>query len=153
MDTISQSPEYTLRPASYTDATAIRRIISAVHINPTGLDWRRFILATSQQDEVIGCGQVKPHRDGSLELASIAVISPWRNKGVARAIIEHLLVQHPGRLYLTCRSRLGPMYEKFGFAAIPLAEMPQYFQRLSRLVKLMNNVFPQPDSLLVMRRG
>jgi len=149
----SHSLEYTLRPAAATDAVTIRHIISVVHINPTGLNWRRFILATGQQDEVIGCGQVKPHSDGLQELASISVLPPWRGKGVARAIIEHLLEQHPGKLYLTCRSPLGPLYEKFGFVAIQLDDMPPYYQRLSHLVTLINKVFPQPDSLLVMRRG
>ena len=72
MDTGSLTPEYHLRPATPADAARIRRIISLVHINPTALDWHRFILAVDQAGSVIGCGQVKPHTGGLQELASLA---------------------------------------------------------------------------------
>jgi len=144
---------YSLRQATAADAATIKRIISLVHINPTGLKWQRFILAVDVNDTIIGCGQLKPHGDGSLELASIAVLPDWRGRGVARAIIEYLLAQHPGRLYLTCRSQLGPLYQKFGFQTVANAEMPPYFKRISRLVNLMNRISRQPVRLLVMRRN
>lgn len=153
METPHSSQEYTLRSATAAHAKTIRRIISLVQINPISLNWRRFILAVDRQGKIIGCGQVKPHGDGSLELASIAVLPDWRSKGIARAIIEHLLKQYPGRLYLTCRSRLEPLYQKFGFQRLQIADMPPYFQRLSRLVALFNKLFHQPDTLLVMRRN
>jgi N-acetylglutamate synthase-like GNAT family acetyltransferase len=146
------SHAYSLRSATIADAATIRQIISLVQINPMSLNWQRFILAIDRDGKVIGCGQVKPHSDGSRELASIAVLPEWRSKGIALAIIEHLLEQYPGRLYLTCRSRLGPLYQKFGFQALQSEEMPPYFKRLSRLVALFNKLFHQPDHLLVMRR-
>ena len=153
METHHSPQEYTLHPATATDAKTIRQIISLVQINPISLNWRRFILAVDRQGKIIGCGQVKPHGDGSLELASIAVLPDWRGNGIARRIIDQLLEQYPGRLFLTCRSRLEPLYQKFGFQAIQLADMPPYFQRLSRLVPLFNKLFHQPDTLLVMRRN
>jgi N-acetylglutamate synthase-like GNAT family acetyltransferase len=149
----SQIQEFTLRPATAEDAETIRHIISLAQINPTSLNWRRFVLAVDRDGKIIGCGQVKPHSDGSLELASIAVLPDWRGKGIARAIIEHLLEQYPGRIYLTCRSRLEPLYQKFGFQALQFADMPPYFQRLSQLVALFNKLFHQPDHLSVMRRN
>ena len=121
-------------------------------INPTGLDWRRFVVAVSPQGEVIGCGQVKPHRDGSLELASIAVTPERRGQGVARAIIEHLLAENQGELYLMCRSGLGGLYEKFGFRVIQPDEMPRYFRKISRLVGLVEVLRRDGESLLVMKR-
>lgn len=117
------------------------------------LDWQRFILAIAPSGELIGCGQVKPHADGSFELASIAVLPEWRSKGVARTIIEQLLETHPSRMYLTCRSSLGPMYQKFGFQVITSAEMPPYFRRISRIVALINKLLHRPESMLVMRRN
>jgi N-acetylglutamate synthase-like GNAT family acetyltransferase len=145
--------KYSLRPATQADAGVIRQIIHEVGINSMALDWERFILATDAEGRVIGCGQVKVHGDGSHELASIAVLTEWRGKGVARRIIEHLLEQHPGRLYLTCRSRLGPLYEKFGFQRIQPGEMTPYFKRLSRIVSIVNKLFRQHESMLVMRRN
>ena len=117
------------------------------------LDWRRFILATDSAGRVIACGQVKVHGDGSHELASIAVLPEWRSKGIARQIIVHLLEQHPGRLYLTCQSQLGPLYEKFGFQRIQPGEMTPYFMRLSRIVSMVNKLFRLRESMLVMRRN
>jgi N-acetylglutamate synthase-like GNAT family acetyltransferase len=153
METPSPSHGYSLRQANAADAATIRQIISQVHINPTGLNWQRFILAVDRQGIIIGCGQLKPHGDSSLELASIAVLPEWRGKGVARTIIEHLLEQHPGTLYLTCRAELGPLYQKFEFQVVNTAEMPPYFKRLSRLINLFPRLRHQPDRLLVMRKN
>jgi N-acetylglutamate synthase-like GNAT family acetyltransferase len=123
-----------------------------VRINPIGLDWHRFIIAVDQQDHLIGCGQVKPHQDGSLELASIAVQPEWRQRGVARAIIMELLSQHSPPLYLTCRSRLGPFYERFGFNIVSDEKsMPIYFRRIHRLVGWLSLSGLIPTDLLVMQ--
>jgi amino-acid N-acetyltransferase len=153
MDSSNPSEDTTLRPATQADASTIRKIIHEARINPMSLDWRRFILATDSAGRVIACGQVKVHGDGSQELASIAVLPEWRGKGIARQIIEFLLEQHPGRLYLTCQSQLGALYEKFGFQRIQPGEMTPYFKRLSRIVSMVNKLFRLHESMLVMRRN
>ncbi len=146
-------PEFCLRLATAADARTIRRIINLVGINPTGLSWKRFVVAEDVDGTIIGCGQVKPHKDGSLELASIAVLPEWRGKGVARRVIEYLLQKYPGRVYLMCRSRLEPLYRKFGFEAIDQAEMPPYFQQISRFAALYHRLAHESDHLSVMRRN
>lgn len=143
---------FTLRPATADDAAAIRSLVWQAEINPTGLKWPRFILAVLPSNEIIGCGQIKPHADGSQELASLAVLPAWQGKGVARALITHLLAQHPGELHLMCRSHLGPFYEKFGFRKLSEADMPPYFRRIKRLTKLAEFVRQEGEILLVMRR-
>ena len=142
-----------LRPATQADFPAIRLMIRSERINPMDLDWRRFIVATDQGGEVIGCGQVKTHRDGSRELASLVVLPAWRGQGVARTIIERLIADNPGKLYLTCRSGLGPLYEKFSFRAIPAEEMPPYFRRISRLARVFLALARADEKLLVMKRN
>jgi N-acetylglutamate synthase-like GNAT family acetyltransferase len=106
------------------------------------LSWPRFLVAESAAGQFIGCGQLKPHSDGSLELASLAVIPEWRGKGVARSLIQALMGKALRPLYLTCRGELGPFYAKFGFRVLRRDEMPPYFRRLSRLAgfvgKLVN---------------
>ncbi|MGD2155650.1 MAG: GNAT family N-acetyltransferase [Anaerolineales bacterium] len=144
--------EFILRRASQDDETAIKALVRSARINPTGLDWERFLVAESPQGEVIGCVQVKPHRDGSRELASLVVAPDWRGQGVARALIERFLGEHPGEIYLMCRSSLGPLYEKFGFRAITEAEMPKYFQRIKRLTRIMDMLRSEGVHLLVMKR-
>jgi amino-acid N-acetyltransferase len=144
---------FRLRPATAHDAVSIRALVRRGKINPASLDWRRFVVAVTPEEEVIGCGQIKPHRDGSLELASIVVDPVWRQRGVARAVILQLLADHPGELFLMCRSRLGPFYEKFGFHPIQAAEMPPYFRRISRLFNIFAKLGGERDGLLVMKRG
>ena len=140
----------TLRPAIEQDFPAIQRLIRQVQINPTGLDWRRFVVAVDGSGEMRGCGQLKPHGKEIVELASIAVMPSDRSLGVARAIIEHLIAKAPRPLYLTCRSGLQPFYEKWGFRVIALDEMPAYFRRLSRFANTMLGMFERGESMLVM---
>ena len=140
-----------IRPALETEADPIRDLIYLVKINPTGLDWKRFVVAVDEQDELIGCGQLKPHGGEVVELASIAVDPEHQGKGVARAIIEYLLKKSPRPLYLMCESRLGPLYERFGFRAISYEEMPRYFQRISKLAGLVTTLAHRAERLLVMK--
>jgi len=137
------------RPATREDFPAIRELIHTVGINPTGLDWRRFLLAVTGTGILVGCGQVKPHKDGSRELASIAVREEHRGRGVAKALIQRLLEGQPRPLYLMCRARLGSFYNQVGFRPIGLEEMPPYFRRIARLIRAFNRSVE--DGLLVMR--
>jgi N-acetylglutamate synthase-like GNAT family acetyltransferase len=141
----------TIRPAREMEAAQIRDLIYLVGINPMGLDWKRFIVAVNDQDEMIGCGQLKPHGQHVLELASIAVYPEHQGQGVARAIIEHLLKDSPRPLYLMCQSSLGPLYEKFGFRGISYEEMPRYFQRISKLAGLVTTLAQREEHLLIMK--
>jgi N-acetylglutamate synthase-like GNAT family acetyltransferase len=142
---------YTLRPARESEASQIKGLIRLVGINPIDLDWKRFVVAVNDQDEMIGCGQIKPHGTEILELASIAVFPEHQGKGVASAIIEHLLANSPRPMYLMCESSRGSLYEKFGFRAIEYAEMPRYFQRITKLAGLATTLARRNVSLLVMK--
>jgi N-acetylglutamate synthase-like GNAT family acetyltransferase len=140
-----------IRPAREPEAGQIRDLIYLVGINPMGLDWKRFVVAVNDRDEMIGCGQLKPHGQEVLELASIAVYPEHQGKGVARAIIEHLLKDSPRPLYLMCQSSLGPFYERFGFRGISYEEMPRYFQRMSKLAGLVTTLAQREERLLIMK--
>ncbi len=141
---------FTLRPASADDFPAIRRLIHEVNINPMSLDWRRFLIAVDENNQLIGCGQLKPHGRDILELASIAVAPAHRNQGIARAIIEQLLVRAPRPLFLICRAPLGSFYERWGFRSLELHEMPAYFRRLARLARAFAPMMGEDSGMLVM---
>jgi amino-acid N-acetyltransferase len=145
--------DFSLRPALKTDFPAIKELIHSGEINPMGLNWERFVVAVNPEEKVIGCGQLKPHGKEILELASLVVSSEYRNQGIARAIIEHLLADGPRPLYLMCRSQLEPLYEKFGFRTISYEEMPRYFQRISKLAGWVEKVarFGEGQGLSVMK--
>lgn len=143
---------YEIRPAVESESAQIKDLIHLVGINPTGLDWRRFIVAVDEQGRVVACGQVKPHGRGNeiLELASIAAHPDHRGRGLARRIIEALLERTPRPLYLMCMAHNGPMYEKFGFAPLAYEQMPRYFQRIKKVFDVANVVWRE-DDLLVMK--
>ena len=142
---------FSLRSAQKTDASQIKELIHFVGINPMDLDWKRFIVAVNDRDEMIGCGQLKHHGKDILELASLAVYPEHRGKGVARALIEDLLKDSPRPLYLMCESSVGALYEKFGFREISYEEMPRYFQRISKLAGLVTALARREERLLVMK--
>lgn len=143
---------FSLRPAVEADADAIRDLVHSARLNPMGLEWRRFVVAVSPDGGVVGCVQLKPHRDGSWELASLVVRPDWRGKGVARALIERILALRPGELYLMCRSKLGSLYARFGFRPIEGEELPAYFRRISRLASVFGMLSQEGEKLLVMKR-
>ncbi len=140
-----------IRSAREAEASRIRDLIHKVGINPLGLDWKRFVVAVNDRDEMLGCGQIKPHGPEVLELASLAVYPQHQGKGIARAIIEHLLKDSPRPLYLMCESALGPLYEKFGFREISYEQMPRYFQRISKLAGLATMLAHREERLLIMK--
>jgi N-acetylglutamate synthase-like GNAT family acetyltransferase len=140
-----------IRRARESESRQIVDLIHLVGINPMGLDWKRFVVAVNDRDEMIGCGQLKPHGADILELASIAVYPAHQGRGVARAIIEYLLMDAPRPLYLMCESSLGSFYEKFGFRGIEYDEMPRYFQRMSKLAGLVTALAHREQRLLVMK--
>src|SRR5690348_2674766 len=106
--------DYKIRPALESESGQIKDLIHLVKIISSGLDWERFIVAVNEQGGIISCGQIKPHNGDVLELASIATHPDYRGQGLARAIIEELLLRESSRpLYLTCLAYNGPLYEKF----------------------------------------
>lgn len=129
-----------LRPARPEDEFTFRRMIRENRINPMGVHWQNFSVIESPQGEIIAIGQIKQHFDGTSELSSLVVDEAWRGQGLARRMMEHLIASHTGPLYLTCRSELGSMYEKFGFRRLPHAEYTPYFKRLARFARLMEKL-------------
>lgn len=142
-----------LRPATEADFAEIKALIRQARINPTRLDWRHFTVAVNGSGQMIACGQLKLVPGGLTELASLAVRPAYRQQGIARALIEHLLAEAPRPVYLTCRSGLGVLYEKFGFRVLEPDETPAFYRRLQRLAGLLVELARRGETLLVMKLG
>lgn len=143
---------HVLREATEKDAAGIRALIWQVRINPTRLDWRRFLVAVDERGRVIATGQVKMLRDGTRELASIATAAEYRNQGLASAIITQLLAETPRPVHLVCAERLGDFYTRFGFRVLNVAEMPRLLGREAALVNwLRRHIDHGMAQLLVMK--
>jgi pimeloyl-ACP methyl ester carboxylesterase/GNAT superfamily N-acetyltransferase len=140
-----------LRQARAADARAVRDLVRRVRINPTGLDWRRFLVAEGPDGTILACGQIKPHGDGTRELASVAVAEDWRGRGMAREIVQRLQRQAGPPLWLTCREGLEPMYARFGFRRVhDRRAMTPYFRRLDRLARLVLGLLRPGEGLAIM---
>ena len=143
----------TLRPAVEADQPRIVAIIRAAQINPMDLKWPNFVLAVDDTTgEVVGTGQIKTHRDGSRELASIAVVPEYRRRGIAHQIVQHLIARNTGALFLTCRSDMEKLYAPFGFRTIGEREMTPYFRRLNKIAGAVGFLSRGDVKLLVMKR-
>ncbi|MBI5352648.1 MAG: GNAT family N-acetyltransferase [Chloroflexi bacterium] len=142
---------YTLRPALESESSQIKDLIHLVGINPTGLDWKRFIVAVNDGGQVVACGQIKPHGADIRELASIAVNPEYQDQGLARAVIEDLLSKTERPVYLMCLSKMEGLYEKFGFKAISYEIMPRYFQRIYNIFRIADVVRHSGEELSVMK--
>ena len=140
-----------IRPASAADQYAITAIVRAARINPSDLDWQRFLLAQWGQD-IVGVGQVRPHKDGSRELASIAVVPEWQGNGVGGALIRALLSRETGQLYLMCTANREHYYERFGFKRLERPAMPPYFRRFALVNPLIRLFTLNQVRVIVMGR-
>ncbi len=147
----AEGHSFRVRRASESELPFIKDMVRAARINPTGLDWQRFRVAVAEGEGIIGCGQVKPHRDGTQELASIVVVRNWRGRGVARLLIERLMLDAGAPLWLTCRSGLVGLYQRFGFREVgPEEDQPAYFRRMRRLAGVFEMLAKRGEYLAVM---
>jgi N-acetylglutamate synthase-like GNAT family acetyltransferase len=140
-----------IRPASADDQFAITMIVRAALLNPSDLDWRRFLLAQWGQD-IVGVGQVKPHEDGSREVASIAVVPEWQGHSVGSALIRALLSRETGPTYLMCNAHRESYYQRFGFRRLERPAMPPYFRRFALLTPVIGLLSLNRMRLIVMGR-
>ncbi len=137
-------PSFSLRPARGRDIRSIRRLIWRVRINVFGLDWRRFVVVETPGGDFVGCGQLKPHPDGSIELASIAVAEPFRGFGAAHLVVNHLIGGARRPLFLMCLPKMVSFYEGFGFRAASRREMPPTLRRIQRIARTLGGLTRQP---------
>ncbi len=145
--------KYKIRRAAESESAQIKSLIRLVGINPSGLDWKRFIVAVDDEDKIMACGQIKPHSGDILELASIGTLPEFERQGLASAVVTELLRTSARPLYLMCMEHNGTFYERFGFRVIAENEMPKYFRRMKNLFKLADVFMRSGEDLLIMKLG
>lgn len=143
---------YQVISATRQDQAAIRALIREVKINPLGLKWQNFKLIKGDNGRLLACGQLKPHRDGSVELASIAVVQSHRRQGLAKQIIDSLLQSTSPPIWLMCEQKIASFYPQFGFEIVTAVDqMPPTFKRIYRLFLLIQKITYTKNSLIIMR--
>jgi N-acetylglutamate synthase-like GNAT family acetyltransferase len=136
-----------IRRATVDDQAAIIRLVHQARLNPRGLDWRRFVIAEAG-DTPIGVAQVRRHPDGSQELASLVVLSEHRNRGIAGDMIDALLTDEPGPVYMLVDRRYAQHFTRWNFHRVDPADLPRSMAWQLRIGRLVTAI----GSLLIRRR-
>jgi N-acetylglutamate synthase-like GNAT family acetyltransferase len=133
--------EIIYRKAAKKDLPQIIEILKVFKLNMLDLASEAF-MAAILGGKIIGCGRIKTMDDGSLQLASIAVLPEFRNKGVASNLIKKLLAGDLRRpVYGICRKTREKFYEIFGFKAVAIEKLPDSMKKeWDRLVKIYAGV-------------
>ena len=126
-----------IRPATAAEQATITAIVRAARINSHDLDWRRFLVA-EQGGQIVGVVQVRPHGDGSRELASLAVVPEQQGQGVGAALVGALLARERGPLDLMCMDQMEGYYARFGFRHLASHELSPYFRRIIWIVRVIS---------------
>jgi N-acetylglutamate synthase-like GNAT family acetyltransferase len=162
-----------LRAATAVDQDAIRAMIRAARLNPMHLVWTNFVVAeeiapagdtapgcarqVNSAGRVVGVAQIKPHRDGSRELASVAVLPSHQGQGIGARMIEVLLAREASNVYLYCGDIMPAYYRRFGFVEVAASELPVAIRRWFRLgraaVALLTLLPGEKHSLHAMKRS
>jgi N-acetylglutamate synthase-like GNAT family acetyltransferase len=130
----------TIRPAVAEDQAAITDLIHQTRLNPRDLDWHRFVVAVAD-GQVVGVAQVRTHRRGTHELASVAVDPSFRGSGVGSRLLETLIAGAPGTLYLMTRRETQGYFARFGFEVVESASTPADFRRQFRIGQIATAIF------------
>lgn len=85
----------TIRTATEDDQHAITRLVRDARLNPSELDWRRFVVA-DEGGRIVGCAQLKIHRHGTRELHLLAVEPERRWAGIGSRLVAALLDRETG---------------------------------------------------------
>ncbi|GAB4111075.1 MAG: hypothetical protein Fur005_26300 [Roseiflexaceae bacterium] len=139
-----------LRRATLADQAAIIDLVRAARINPTGLAWKRFWVI-EDAGTIVATGQLKPHGDGSLELASLAVVPSYQDRRLGSALIYALLASCPQPPFLICRRELGAYYRCYGFVALPPVQAPPHLRPFARMIAWVAALCGHPSPMLVMQ--
>lgn len=148
-----------IRAAEAADQRRITRLVRAARLNPLRLDWPNFVVAeevTPDRRTLVGAGQLRPHADGSRELASLAVAPAYQQHGLGAALIHALFSRATFPLYLYCRGDLAPYYTRFGFRIASGDELPPSLARQYRFsqafIAVANKFLRRPLALVAMVR-
>jgi amino-acid N-acetyltransferase len=137
-----------IRAARADDAAIIKKMVWDEQLDPTALKWQHFLVAEAD-GKIVGIGQIRRHADCN-ELGSLVVLKTYRGQGIAAQLIAALEARAGLPLYLDCRDKLIPYYERLGFKSIRYGDAPRTL-RLKLLFTLLFRVFGVKVG--VMRKG
>lgn len=121
-----------VRRARADDQSDITSMVRGARLNPRGLNWYGFVVA-EHDGRLVGVGQVRVYDDGARELASLVVEPEYRGRGVAGRLIDSLLAEDHGRLWMLVDNPFAEHYRRWGFERIRPRELPRSVSRVYRM--------------------
>lgn len=119
-----------IRPAVVSDRPLIWKLILRNNLNVWDLRWQNFLVAVDEEDQFVGCGQIKRHGEIE-ELASLVVVQEYQGQGISKILLDTLLERAGRPLWLMCESSLVAYYNKIGFEEIKEpSNLPSYFRNV-----------------------
>jgi N-acetylglutamate synthase-like GNAT family acetyltransferase len=118
----------------------VRRILRE-GLDPSKLDWRRFVVAEDGAGQVVGIAQMKDLGGGVQEFGSLVVEPSVRGQGVGVALLHHLVDPAPRPVYLVCGGHNVTYYQRFGFRRLRPEQMPPPLLRKWRLANFFAHLF------------
>jgi amino-acid N-acetyltransferase len=112
-----------IRVATANDQESIVALVKSERVNPTGLHWQNFVVA-EDGGKIVGAAQIRKHKDGSRELASLVVTRSWRRQGLAARLIETLLASEQGQLFVITSDRRSAYFARWRFQAADRSRAP-----------------------------
>lgn len=85
--------------------------IAAFELDNRELLPEQFTVALRDK-ELVGFGRLRKHSDCT-ELCSLGVVTPYRRKGIGKAIVKELIRRNNDKLYLACI--IPEFFAPFGF--------------------------------------
>ena len=146
-----------IRHAVEGDQDAITTLVRSEHLNPLGLDWRRFIVAADATG-LRGAVQLRIHSDDSRELGSLVVRGDSRGRGIASRLIDARLAAATSRVLMITGAAFARNYERWGFRRIAPTATPigvrfnYYFGQIAGgLISLLRG--RRPKELAILERS
>jgi GNAT superfamily N-acetyltransferase len=108
-----------IRPAARADLPRVNEQYQAINFLPSDLD-TEYIAIAEWKGTPCGIGRLVRMEGGHEELGGMYVLDGFRQKGIARSIVSHLLEQHNEQARLWCIPfrHLSGFYESFGFVPV-----------------------------------
>jgi N-acetylglutamate synthase-like GNAT family acetyltransferase len=139
-----------IRPARRDERGLLIRRIFREGLDPTKLDWRRFVVAEGADGSVLGFAQMKDLGQGVQEFGSLIVEPHVRGQGIGRALLFHLTGSTAAPTYLLCAYDNVTYYHRFGFHEIDVDQMPVPLRRKWRTGNFFARLFGKRVSAMVL---
>jgi len=139
------------RKASLEDEEQVRSLLSNVKGDASSFDLNRFVVARKGK-KVVGCVRTKKLAGDCLELASLAVLSKYRKKGIGGNLIKKILEKEEKRpIYLITSSEMVSFYKRFGFKVIDSDLLPRGIKE--EYHRIISMPFTKDIKVVVMKIG